>query len=272
MEQDIYVNHIHLDRCHLRAEVTEESVSQLADSIRLHGLLQAIVVTPRLAGGYRLIAGRRRLVACQSLQYQTVPCRIIEDPGLDEIPALAENLMRLQMNPLEEARACKMLHEQKGLSIAEICERTNHGTSWVQDRLALLELPEHYQQAVALKHISMCAAMRLMAITEPDYRDYLLNVAKINGATISQVNAWVMEWQSRQLLTAPGGLGPPVPQTPGPLPCKPTCCASCDTPIVPPYIFFVPLCPNCSLDLAAAKRESVAAIGPPALIESRPGE
>lgn len=252
MEQDVYLDTIHLDRSVLRESVTDESVKMLADSIREHGLLQAIVVSPRDGGGYRLIAGRRRLTACRLLGYTTIAARIMEMDTLDELPALAENLMRLNMNPLEEALAVKMLHQEKNLSIAAICERTNHGTSWVQDRLALAAMPALFQQAVAQKKIGISAAMLLLQIQQEDYRDYLLGVAKINGATVHQCEAWLLDYQARSRLTNPTGQGGPIPQLPLEVPEMRHHCDLCrnDTPMSRTQLMRV--CYDCGKTLAAA--------------------
>lgn len=214
MEQDIRIEQIHMDRMALRESVTEESVKQLADSIRTHGLLQAIVVTEREGGGWRLIAGRRRLMACQTLGYTTVPARIIETEHQDELPALAENLIRLQMNPLEEAEAIRRLNEEQGMSQRDIAELTNHGTSWVQDRLFLCTLPDNFKKAVRDKKLTIGAASQLMQIQDVDYRDYLLSVAVVNGATVHQAQAWFLDYQARSRIMNPTGTQPLEPRLP----------------------------------------------------------
>lgn len=225
MEQDIYIEQIHMDRTALRHSVTDESVKQLADSIRLHGLLQAIVVAQREGGGYRLIAGRRRLTACKLIGFTTIPARIVDTEHVDEIPALAENLIRLNMNPLEEAEAIRRLHEEQGLSQREIAELTNHGTSWVQDRLFLCSLPENFKKAVADKKLSIAAAGQLCQIQETDYRDYLLSVAIVNGCTVHQAQAWLLDYQARSRIMNPTGQQPIEPRLPMEAP-EPLC--SCD--------------------------------------------
>ena len=214
MEQDIRIDQIHMDRSALRTSVTDESVKQLADSIRTHGLLQAIVVAEREGGGFRLIAGRRRLTACKLLEFITIPARIVETEYLDELPALAENLIRLQMNPLEEAEAVRRLHEERGMSQREIAELTNHGTSWVQDRLFLCGLPENFKKAVADRKLSIGAAGQLMQIADEDYRNYLLSVALVNGATVNQCQAWLLDYQARSRLLNPTGQQPVEPRLP----------------------------------------------------------
>lgn len=253
MEQDIRIEHIHMDRAALRASVTDESVQQLADSIRQHGLLQAIVVTARDGGGWRLIAGRRRLTACKLLGYTTIPARIVESNYIDEIPALAENLMRLNMSPLEEAEAVRYLAEEKGLSQREICELTNHSTSWVQDRLFLCTLPENFKKAVAERKISIAAAGQLMQIQQTDYRDYLLSVAIVNGCTVHQAQAWLLDYQARSKILNPTGSQPIEPQLPMDPP-EPLCaCHWCHERVPHHLTVMLRFCTNCNNTLSEVR-------------------
>lgn len=249
MEQDIYIDQIHMDRIALRQNVTEDSVQQLAQSIRDHGLLQAIVVAPRDGGGWRLIAGRRRLTACKSLGYTTIPARIIDSAQLDEVPALAENLIRLNMNPLEEAEAIRHLHEEKGLSQADIAKMTNHGTSWVQDRLFLCGLPDNFKKAVADKKLTIGAAGQLMLIQDTDYRDYLLSVAIVNGCTVHQAQAWLLDYQARSKIMNPTGSQPIEPRLPMEAP-EPLClCEMCKERVKIHLTTLIRLCHGCNTTL-----------------------
>ena len=255
MEQDIRIDQIHMDRSALRTSVTDESVKQLADSIRTHGLLQAIVVAEREGGGFRLIAGRRRLTACKLLEYITIPARIVETEYMDELPALAENLIRLQMNPLEEAEAVRRLHEERGMSQREIAELTNHGTSWVQDRLFLCGLPENFKKAVADRKLSIGAAGQLMQIADEDYRNYLLSVALVNGATVHQCQAWYLDYQARSRILNPTGQQPIEPRLPmeGP---DPLCsCDFCGERVKPHLTVIVRHCQQCVATLHDVKNQ-----------------
>lgn len=257
MEQDIYLDQIHMDRAALRESVTDESVKQLADSIRLHGLLQAIVVSPRDGGGWRLIAGRRRMTACKLLGYTTIPARIIQSEYTDEIPALTENLIRLNMNPLEEAEAVRRLSEEKGLSNREIAELTNHGTSWVQDRLFLCTLPPQFKKAVADKKLSISAAGQLMLIADEEYRDYLLSVAIVNGATIHQCQAWLLDYQARSKMMNPTGTQPIEPRLPMESP-EPLClCNFCEQRVKAHLTVLMRFCHECNATLDHVKKELV---------------
>lgn len=253
MEQDVYIDQIHMDRSALRVEVTDDSVRQLAESIRAQGLLQAIVVAQRDGGGWRLIAGRRRLTACKLLGYTTIPARILEPEQIDEIPALAENLMRLQMSPTEEAEAVRLLHEEKGMSQREIAELTNHGTSWVQDRLFLCTLPDNFKKAVGEKKLSIAAAGQLMQIADTDYRDYLLTVAIVNGCTINQAQAWLLDYQARARILNPTGNQPIAPRLPMEPP-EPLCmCDFCEEKVKTHMTALLRFCYPCNETLAQVR-------------------
>ena len=255
MEQDIRVDQIQMDRTALRESVTDDSVRQLAESIRAQGLLQAIVVAARQGGGWRLIAGRRRLTACKLLGYTTIPARIIETEQIDEIPALAENLMRLQMSPTEEAEAVRMLHEEKGMSQREIAELTNHGTSWVQDRLFLCTLPDNFKKAVGEKKLSISAAGQLMLIQDVDYRDYLLSVAIVNGCTIHQAQAWLLDYQARSKILNPPGSNPSEPRLPMEAP-EPLCgCDFCGERVKAHLSVILRFCNDCNATLGEVREQ-----------------
>lgn len=253
MEQDIYLDQIHLDRSTLRESVTDESVKQLADSIRTHGLLQSIVVSPRDGGGYRLIAGRRRWTACKLLGMLTIPARIIETEYCDELPALAENLIRLQMSPVEEAEAVRKLHEDQGMSQRDIATLTNHGTSWVQDRLFLCSLPENFRKAVGDRKLSIGAAGQLMQIPDEDYRNYLLSVALVNGATVNQCQAWLLDYQARSRILNPTGQQPIEPRLPMDHPDPMTNCDFCRERVKAHLTILVRHCHSCAETLEAVK-------------------
>lgn len=255
MEQDVHIDQIHMDRSALRKEVTDESVKSLADSIRDHGLLQSIVVTARDGGGWRLIAGRRRLTACKLLGMTTIPARIIDAKEIDEIPALAENLIRLQMNPLEEAEACRMLSEEKGLSIKSIATLLNHGTSWVQDRLFLITLPDNFKKAVADKKLSIAAAGQLMQIADEDYRNYLLNVAIVNGATVHQCEGWLLDYQARSKLLNPTGQTGSIPRLPMEEPEPQTMCQFCEERVPAHHSVILRFCHPCNETLAVVRKQ-----------------
>lgn len=229
----------------LRKTVDPEYVRQLAGSIVADGLLQAIVVYERIGGGYSLTAGRQRLEAAKLLGWETIPARIQDPPPITEIPALAENIFRRQMSPVEEAEVVAFLHEEKNLSIGQIVERTRHGTSWVQDRLALRRLPDLLKDAVHHKHISISAAMMLALIEDIPLRDWYIHLAQVNGATVSQCEAWYQLWKAGQTLTQGGAPSETVPRPLGP-PAEDTfICFGCAAATKRAFVVHVPMCCGC---------------------------
>ncbi len=95
-----------------RKEFDEKTIDELANSIKLHGQVQAIVVTPQENGMYMIVAGERRYRAMKKLGYEKVTVNI-KDYSADKIKeiALVENIQREQLNPIEEAEAYKSLKD-----------------------------------------------------------------------------------------------------------------------------------------------------------------
>jgi ParB-like partition proteins len=131
-----------------RQHFKPEELEALAESIKLHGLLQPILVRPK-DGEYELVAGERRWRAAQLAGLTEIPA-IIRHCSDDELLALAliENLQREDLNPLDEAQAYKVLMEKFGLTQEAIAERVGKSRAAVANTLRLLNLPEPIKQAL----------------------------------------------------------------------------------------------------------------------------
>ena len=150
-----------------RAAFDEEALAELAESIRIHGLLQPIVVESDGHGGYRLIAGERRLRAARLAGLPTLPAII--RPATESSRhalelALVENLHRSDLNALEEASAYARLADAFGLSHEAIGLRVGRSRSAVANTLRLLQLPASIQEALAAGRISAGHARALLAL------------------------------------------------------------------------------------------------------------
>jgi len=120
-----------------------EATSGLADSIRAQGVVQPVLVRPRPAGGYELIAGERRWRAAREAGVPTVPALVREADERDALLlGLVENVAREQLSPVEEARAYALLLDEFGLTLGEIGERVGRSKPSVSNRVRLLELPD----------------------------------------------------------------------------------------------------------------------------------
>ena len=126
-----------------RQTFDQARLSELADSIRTRGVLQPIVVRPLAGGSFELVAGERRLRAAQMVELETIPALVRDTEDWERLDlALAENMARVDLNPIEEARACAMLVEDLGLTKQEVARRVGRSRVAISNLIRLLELPE----------------------------------------------------------------------------------------------------------------------------------
>jgi len=131
-----------------RTAFEDEALVGLADSIRTRGILQPVLVRPLPGGRYELIAGERRWRAAQMAQMEAIPAIVRHDDDAASLElALIENMVREELNPIDEARACAALVEELGLSREEVGLRVGRSRVAVSNLIRLLELPD---EAVAL--------------------------------------------------------------------------------------------------------------------------
>jgi len=125
-----------------RGLITSESVIELAESIKEHGILEPLVVA-KTPAGYQIIAGERRWRAAKMVGLKTVPALIKETSpqGMLEM-ALVENVQREDLNPLERAQAFVRLMEEFGLTNKEICQRIGKSPAYISNSIKLLSLPD----------------------------------------------------------------------------------------------------------------------------------
>lgn len=147
----------------VRDDLGDDDLMALADSIRTIGLLQPLVVAPKPDGRFEILAGHRRRAALLFAGEETAPC--VVRPRLERGPALelmlAENLQRRTLNPIEEANAYQSL-VNLGYTQVQIAEQTGVAQSQVSGRLALLELSEEEQEAIARKSMTLADAKEVV--------------------------------------------------------------------------------------------------------------
>ena len=126
-----------------RKRFDEESLQDLADSIRIHGIIQPLTVRRLSSGYYQIIAGERRWRAAKQAGLDEVPAVIIEadDRKVMEL-GLIENLQREDLNPIEEANGYKVLMSEYGLTQEEVAQRVGKSRPAVANALRLLALPD----------------------------------------------------------------------------------------------------------------------------------
>jgi ParB family transcriptional regulator, chromosome partitioning protein len=126
-----------------RRTFDQARLAELAESIRTRGVLQPIVVRPLAGGSFELVAGERRLRAAQMVELETIPALVRDTDDWERLDlALAENMARVDLNAVEEARACAMLVEDLGLTKQEVGRRVGRSRVAISNLIRLLELPE----------------------------------------------------------------------------------------------------------------------------------
>lgn len=150
-----------------RTHFEPEKLHELAESIREHGIIQPLIVSIDEHGGYRLIAGERRLQAARLAGLETVPVVIREayDAELLEL-ALIENIQRADLNPVEEAQAYRRLIEEYGLTQEETARRVGKNRVTVSNALRLLQLEGEIRRSLVSGEITEGHARALLGLPE----------------------------------------------------------------------------------------------------------
>jgi ParB family chromosome partitioning protein len=134
-----------------RSTFDETKMAELADSIRVRGVLQPIVVRPLAGGRYELVAGERRLRAARIAELQLIPAMLRQADDWERLDiALAENMARQNLNAVEEARACAMLVDDLGLTKEEVGRRVGRSRVAISNLIRLLHLTEGHGRAILL--------------------------------------------------------------------------------------------------------------------------
>ncbi len=149
-----------------RGVITPESLVDLVDSVREHGILEPLVVA-KTPAGYQIIAGERRWRSAKVVGLKTVPAIIKETTprGMLEM-AIVENVQRIDLNALERARAFQRLIDEFGLSTSEIARRVGKSQAYVSNTLRLLTLPDAIKDGILSGLITEGHARALAAITD----------------------------------------------------------------------------------------------------------
>ncbi len=165
---EVNINSIEPNTYQPRTYFNEAKLEELAQSIRINGIIQPLLVRRVGAERYELIAGERRWRAAQRTSLQQVPVivRDIADDKMLEL-ALIENIQRQELNAIEEAIAYKRLIEKLNLTQEMVAQRVGRDRTYITNYLRLLKLPDNLQQLVEQEKISMGHARALLGIEDP---------------------------------------------------------------------------------------------------------
>src|SRR5256885_1768165 len=197
--QMIAVDQIRPSRQQVRSRFEPEPLGELAESIRMHGVLQPLLVRP-LGDGYELIAGERRWRAARLAGLRSVPAVVRHDAGNDEqlVLGLIENLQRTDLDPIEEARGLRRLIEEFALTHEEVAQRLGKHRVSVTQSLRLLAGCAAVQSAVASGVITAGHARALVALETQAAQEHGLKVVVAKHLSVRQTENWVRTYRPRR--------------------------------------------------------------------------
>ena len=170
-----------------RRDFDEEALVNLAESIRSRGLLQPVVVRPLAGGEFELVAGERRLRAAKLACLEAIPAVIREAEDWERLDlALAENMARVDLNPVEEARACAMLVDDLGITKGEVGRRVGKSRVAVSNLIRLLELPDETLELIESGALSEGHGRAILMCKDHDSRKRLTHEARDAGWSVRE--------------------------------------------------------------------------------------
>ena len=184
---ELPVNDIKPNSQQPRIRFDEAALEGLRDSIKQHGVIQAIAVR-RAGDSYELIAGERRLKAAKMAQLENIPVVIHEDVS-DQASlewAMVENLQREDLDPIERAKGFQSMMNRLSLKQDQVAERVGLKRSTVTNHLRLLELPEEVQDALIQQLLSMGHARALAGVTNSSKQIALMGKVVREGWSVRQ--------------------------------------------------------------------------------------
>lgn len=190
--QEISLKNIFVNPHQPRRKFDTNKLNELADSIKLHGVVQPIVLRKSSDNKYEIVAGERRFRACEMCGLSAIPAIVKDytDAQMAEI-ALIENIQREDLDPIEEALAYRTLLEKFKFTQESLAERIGKSRSAVANMLRLLGLPQQIQQFISEGKLSVGHAKVLMAITEPSLLVLAAERVVRTGCSVRETEAMV---------------------------------------------------------------------------------
>ena len=162
-----------------------EAGSGLAESIKREGVIQPLLVRPRAAGGYEIVAGERRWRAAREAGHATVPAVVRETDDRDTLLlGLIENVAREQLTPVEEARAYAVLLDEFNLALGDVADRVGRSKPSVSNRIRLLELPDDVLGMLERGQLTEGHARAVLAVPDHEGRRRLAREIVQKGLSV----------------------------------------------------------------------------------------
>jgi ParB family chromosome partitioning protein len=184
-----------------RKEFVDEKLNELAESIRIHGIIQPLLVR-EIGNKYQLIAGERRLRAAKLVGLTEVPVVIREmtDQAMMEV-ALVENLQREDLNPIEEADAYQRLMNEFQLTQDEIAKKVGKSRPAIANTLRLLNLPAEIQTDLAQGTLTMGHARALLSLKTADEQKRIWTQIQVQELSVRETEEFIRQLNTPQIVS-----------------------------------------------------------------------
>lgn len=199
-ESVTYVNidNIRPNESQPRKKFDESKINDLADSIKLHGLIQPIIVRP-FGNGFEIVAGERRWRAAKKAALTAVPCIIRELSDRENMLfAIIENMQREDLNPIEEAAAFSAMISEYGLTQEEVSKSIGKSRPYISNALRLLKLPEEIQTMVIDGSLTGGHARAIAGIENSEHQIKLAKMASDGKMSVRELEHLVAELTENQ--------------------------------------------------------------------------
>jgi ParB family chromosome partitioning protein len=182
---ELPVEAVHPNPKQPRKRFDGEAGSGLAESVKREGVIQPLLVRPRAAGGYEIVAGERRWRAARAAGHATVPAVVRDADDRDTLLlGLIENVAREQLTPVEEARAYAVLLDEFGLGLGDVAERVGRSKPSVSNRVRLLDLPDDVLGMLERGQLSEGHARAVLAVPDHEGRRRLAREIVQKGLSV----------------------------------------------------------------------------------------
>lgn len=191
--QKLFISSIQPDSGQPRKYFDEGALSELSESIKRHGILQPLVVSPNKAGGFIIIAGERRYRAAKKAGLKQLPAIIRTSEELERTEiGLVENVQRVDLSPIEQAVSIMKLHEQFNVPYLDIAKRLGKAETTIVNTARLLQLPKEAREMLEKSKITEGHARSILALkNSPDKQKQLLSLILKNGLSVRQAEQFV---------------------------------------------------------------------------------
>ncbi len=193
--QEVALQEIRPNPYQPRENFQDESLQELAESIKQHGIVQPLVVRESIHG-YEIVAGERRYRAAKLVKLARVPVivRKCSDDEMMEI-ALIENLQREDLNPIEIAKAYRKLLDHFSLTQEELAQRVGKSRPHIANFLRILQLPREIQEDVSRGTLTMGHARALLAVESPELQKQLAKKIVEEQMSVRELEALIRKMQ-----------------------------------------------------------------------------